>query len=350
MVDTTKATNQATTPQVQTRVGKDGKEHDVVLRVRGLKKYFPIQSGLIIQRSVGAVKAVDDVSFDVYQGETLGLVGESGCGKSTTGRTVLQLYRPTAGEVEFEGTNLVTLKGEDLRKMRRKMQMIFQDPYASLNPRMSVGRIIAEPLQVHNVGTPQERREKVQALLERVGLNPYYVNRYPHEFSGGQRQRIGIARALALNPTLIVADEPISALDVSIQAQVVNLLQDLQEEFGLTYLFIAHDLSMVRHICDRVAVMYLGKIVELADANELYTNPLHPYTQALLSAVPVPDPEIEQKRQRIILKGDVPSPANPPIGCNFNTRCPVAIEVCFKDEPELQEVTPGHWVSCHRVN
>ncbi len=350
MVDTTKATNQATTPQVQTRVGKDGKEHDVVLRVRGLKKYFPIQSGLIIQRSVGAVKAVDDVSFDVYQGETLGLVGESGCGKSTTGRTVLQLYRPTAGEVEFEGTNLVTLKGEDLRKMRRKMQMIFQDPYASLNPRMSVGRIIAEPLQVHNVGTPQERREKVQALLERVGLNPYYVNRYPHEFSGGQRQRIGIARALALNPTLIVADEPISALDVSIQAQVVNLLQDLQEEFGLTYLFIAHDLSMVRHICDRVAVMYLGKIVELADANELYTNPLHPYTQALLSAVPVPDPEIEQKRQRIILKGDVPGPANPPIGCNFNTRCPVAIEVCFKDEPELQEVTPGHWVSCHRVN
>ena len=350
MVDTTRATNQATSPQVQTRTGKDGKEHNVVLRVRGLKKYFPIQSGLIIQRAVGAVKAVDDVSFDVYQGETLGLVGESGCGKSTTGRTVLQLYRPTAGEVEFEGTNLVTLKGEDLRKMRRKMQMIFQDPYASLNPRMSVGRIIAEPLQVHNVGTAQERREKVQALLERVGLNPYYVNRYPHEFSGGQRQRIGIARALALNPTLIVADEPISALDVSIQAQVVNLLQDLQEEFGLTYLFIAHDLSMVRHICDRVAVMYLGKIVELADANELYTNPLHPYTQALLSAVPVPDPEIEQKRQRIILKGDVPSPANPPIGCNFNTRCPVAIEVCFKDEPELQEVTPGHWVSCHRVN
>ncbi|MCC7451551.1 MAG: dipeptide ABC transporter ATP-binding protein [Anaerolineae bacterium] len=327
----------------------DKKGREVLLKVRNLKKHFPISSGLLIQRQVGAVKAVDGLDFDVFKGETLGLVGESGCGKSTTGRTILQLYRPTEGSVEFEGIDLAKIKGEALRKMRRRMQMIFQDPYASLNPRMSVGRIVAEPLRVHNVGNAKEQQEKVQQLLERVGLNPYFVNRYPHEFSGGQRQRIGIARALALNPTLIVADEPISALDVSIQAQVVNLLQDLQQEFGLTYVFIAHDLSMVRHICDRVAVMYLGKIVELADAEELYTNPLHPYTQALLSAVPVPDPEVEQKRQRIILKGDVPSPANPPVGCNFNTRCPVAIEVCFRDEPELREVTPGHWVACHRV-
>jgi oligopeptide transport system ATP-binding protein len=341
--------NTAPNTMSSTAAAKNEKK-EVVLRVRNLKKYFPITSGLLIQREVAANKAVDDVSFEVYKGETLGLVGESGCGKSTTGRTVLQLYKPTAGSVEFEGTELTHLKNEEMRKMRRKMQMIFQDPYASLNPRMSVGRIISEPLEVHGVGTPTEQRAKVQELLERVGLNPYYINRYPHEFSGGQRQRIGIARALALNPTLIVADEPISALDVSIQAQVVNLLQDLQKELNLTYLFIAHDLSMVRHICDRVAVMYLGKIVELADSNELYTNPMHPYTQALLSAVPVPDPEVEQKRQRIILKGDLPSPVNPPVGCNFNTRCPVAIEgVCFTDEPELREVTPGHWVACHRV-
>ncbi len=343
MASATPQTNIKSAPTVD----KNGRE--VLLKVRNLKKYFPISSGLLIQRQVGAVKAVDGLDFDVFKGETLGLVGESGCGKSTTGRTILQLYRPTEGSVEFEGIDLAKLKGEALRKMRKRMQMIFQDPYASLNPRMSVGRIIAEPLRVHNVGSAKEQQEKVQQLLERVGLNPYFVNRYPHEFSGGQRQRIGIARALALNPTLIVADEPISALDVSIQAQVVNLLQDLQQEFGLTYLFIAHDLSMVRHICDRVAVMYLGKIVELADAEELYTNPLHPYTQALLSAVPVPDPEVEQKRQRIILKGDVPSPANPPVGCNFNTRCPVAIEVCFRDEPVLREVTPDHWVACHRV-
>ncbi len=335
--------------QVKEAPKTDSKGREVLLRVRGLKKYFPITAGIILQRQVGAVKAVDGLDFDVYKGETLGLVGESGCGKSTTGRTVLQLYRPTEGSVEFEGVDLVQLKGEALRKMRKRMQMIFQDPYASLNPRMSVGRIVAEPLKVHNVGTAKDQQERVQYLLQRVGLNPYYVNRYPHEFSGGQRQRIGIARALALNPSLIVADEPISALDVSIQAQVVNLLQDLQQEYGLTYLFIAHDLSMVRHICDRVAVMYLGKIVELASAEELYGNPLHPYTQALLSAVPVPDPEVEQKRQRIILKGDVPSPANPPVGCNFNTRCPVAVEVCFREEPELREVLPGHWVSCHRV-
>jgi oligopeptide transport system ATP-binding protein len=319
----------------------------VLLSVRGLKKYFPITAGFIFQREVGAVKAVDGLDFDVFKGETLGLVGESGCGKSTTGRTILQLYRPTEGSVIFEGKDLAQTKGEALRRMRRRMQMIFQDPYASLNPRMSVGRIIAEPLFVHGVGTPKERTARVQYLMEKVGLNPYFVNRYPHEFSGGQRQRIGIARALALNPSLIVADEPISALDVSIQAQVVNLLQDLQKELGLTYLFIAHDLSMVRHICDRVAVMYLGKIVELARSSELYTNPLHPYTQALLSAVPVPDPEVERKRQRIILKGDVPSPSNPPLGCNFNTRCPVAVETCFRDEPELREVLPGHWVACH---
>ncbi len=344
MVDT------VSSAKIKGEAKKNGKDREVLLSVKGLKKYFPITSGLIVQRQVGAVKAVDGIDFDVFKGETLGLVGESGCGKSTTGRTVLQLYRPTAGSVEFDGVDLAQLKGEPLRRMRKRMQMIFQDPYASLNPRMSVGRIIAEPLKVHNVGAGKEQQERVQFLLDRVGLNPYFVNRYPHEFSGGQRQRIGIARALALNPELIVCDEPISALDVSIQAQVVNLLQDLQHEYGLTYLFIAHDLSMVRHICDRVAVMYLGKIVELAQAEELYGNPLHPYTQSLLSAVPVPDPEVERKRQRIILKGDVPSPANPPVGCNFNTRCPVSIEVCFREEPELHEVVPGHWVACHRVS
>ncbi len=324
---------------------------EVLLSVKGLKKHFPITSGIIVQRQVGAVKAVDDVSFDVYKGETLGLVGESGCGKSTTGRTVLQLYKPTAGSVVFEGKELTTLPGEELRKMRRRMQMIFQDPFASLNPRMSVGRIVAEPIRIHKmIDNRKEEQEYVEHLLERVGLNPHYVNRYPHEFSGGQRQRIGVARALALKPTFIVADEPISALDVSIQAQVVNLLEDLQDELNLTYLFIAHDLSMVRHICDRVAVMYLGKIVELAPADELYENPLHPYTQALLSAVPVPDPLVEERRQRIILTGDVPSPANPPTGCNFNTRCPVAFDLCYQDpDPVLTEVSPGHFVSCHRT-
>ncbi|KXK18116.1 MAG: putative oligopeptide ABC transporter ATP-binding protein [Chloroflexi bacterium OLB15] len=326
--------------------------HEVILSVKNLKKHFPINSGVIIQRQIGAVKAVDDVSFDVMKGETLGLVGESGCGKSTTGRTVLQLYKPTSGSVVFEGKELSTIATNELRHMRRKMQMIFQDPFASLNPRMSVGNIVAEPLKIHNVIQNKfELQEYVESLLQRVGLNPYYVNRYPHEFSGGQRQRIGIARALALKPTFIVADEPISALDVSIQAQVVNLLEDLQEEFNLTYLFIAHDLSMVRHICDRVAVMYLGKIVELGTTDEVYNNPLHPYTQALLSAVPVPDPLIEKKRQRIILKGDVPSPARPPVGCNFNTRCPVAVPgICYQEpDPPLEEVEPGHWVACHRV-
>jgi oligopeptide transport system ATP-binding protein len=328
----------------------DSKE--ALLQVRNLKKYFPITAGLIFQRQVGSVKAVDDVSFDVFKGETLGLVGESGCGKSTTGRTVLQLYKPTEGSVVFEGKELTTLSPAELRKTRRRMQMIFQDPFASLNPRMSVGNIVSEPLRIHKViDGKAELQEYVEHLLERVGLNPYYVNRYPHEFSGGQRQRIGIARALALRPSFIVADEPISALDVSIQAQVVNLLEELQEEFNLTYLFIAHDLSMVRHICDRVAVMYLGKIVELGTTDDVYDNPLHPYTQALLSAVPVPDPIKERERQRIIIAGDVPSPARPPIGCNFNTRCPVAIAgICYQEpDPALEEVTPGHWVACHRV-
>jgi oligopeptide transport system ATP-binding protein len=325
---------------------------DALLQVKGLKKHFPITSGIVLQRQVGAVKAVDDVSFDVFKGETLGLVGESGCGKSTTGRTVLQLYKPTAGSIVFEGSELTTMPADELRKMRRRMQMIFQDPYASLNPRMTVGSIVSEPLIIHKIYTNKtEMQEFVESLLERVGLNPYYVNRYPHEFSGGQRQRIGIARALALRPSFIVADEPISALDVSIQAQVVNLLEDLQEEFGLTYLFIAHDLSMVRHICNRVAVMYLGKIVELGPTDEVYENPIHPYTQSLLSAVPVPDPTIERQRQRIILSGDVPNPARPPIGCNFNTRCPVSISgICYQEpDPPLIEVMPGHWAACHRA-
>jgi oligopeptide transport system ATP-binding protein len=334
----------------KTKNKNDGRE--VLVDVKGLKKHFPITAGIVLQRQVGAVKAVDGVDFQVFKGETLGLVGESGCGKSTTGRTVLQLYKPTEGSVVFEGKELSTMPGDDLRKMRRRIQMIFQDPYASLNPRMTVGNIVGEPLRIHNVMSDKnEMQGYVESLLERVGLNPYYINRYPHEFSGGQRQRIGIARALALKPSFIVADEPISALDVSIQAQVVNLLEDLQSEFGLTYLFIAHDLSMVRHICTRVAVMYLGKIVEMGPTDEVYENPLHPYTQALLSAVPVPDPLLEKKRQRVILTGDVPSPARPPIGCNFNTRCPVAIAgICYQEpDPPLVEVTPGHWAACHRA-
>jgi len=322
--------------------------NDVLLRVEDLKMHFPIYRG-VFQRQVGAVHAVDGVSFDVCRGETLGLVGESGCGKSTTGRTILQLYKPTAGKVHFDGVDLVALKGEELRVMRRKMQMIFQDPYASLNPRMTVSDTVGEPLMVHNVATGKEIEERVAHLLKVVGLNPSFASRYPHEFSGGQRQRIGIARALALQPSFIVCDEPISALDVSIQAQVVNLLEELQEEFNLTYLFIAHDLSMVRHISKRVAVMYLGVIMELADRDDLYLNPLHPYTQALLSAVPIPDPIADALRTRTILEGDVPSPVNPPSGCRFRTRCPIAEKICSESRPDFREVTPGHFVACHLV-
>jgi len=321
----------------------------VLLRVENLVKHFPITKGIFIQKQVGAVHAVDGVSFNILRGETLGLVGESGCGKSTTGRAILQLHKPTSGHVFFEGEDLVTMRAESLRRMRRKMQMIFQDPYASLNPRMTVGEIIGEPLVIHNLAPKKEAEERVQQLLRLVGLNPSYSNRYPHEFSGGQRQRIGVARALALQPSLIICDEPISALDVSVQAQVVNLLEDLQHQFNLTYLFIAHDLSMVRHISTRVAVMYLGVIGELAAREELYTNPLHPYTQALLSAVPIPDPVAEEVRQRIILQGDVPSPVNPPSGCRFRTRCPLAAKICAEVKPEFREVSPGHFVACHMV-
>jgi len=324
-------------------------EDKVLVRVEHLKKYFPITRGLIFSRHVGDIKAVDDVSFDVYRGETLGLVGESGCGKTTTGRTIVQLYRPTAGRIYYDGQDLVQMRGSELRHMRRRVQIIFQDPYASLNPRLTVGAIVGEPLEIHRAARGKEMRERVEELLQLVGLDPYFINRYPHEFSGGQRQRIGVARTLALDPEFIVCDEPISALDVSIQAQIVNLLEELQERLGLTYLFIAHDLSMVRHISDRVAVMYLGKIVELTDRDTLYTDPLHPYTQALLSAVPIPDPVVEEKRQRIILEGDVPSPANPPPGCNFNPRCPVAMDVCSEVEPEFIEVEPGHFCACHLV-
>src|SRR5512134_5750 len=320
---------------------------DNIVEVRDIKMHFPVTSGIVFQRKVADVKAVDGVTFDIKRGETLGLVGESGCGKTTLGRVVLLLYKPTAGSVKFQGQDLTKLKGGDLRRMRRHMQMIFQDPYASLNPRMTIGSIIAEPLVIHGlVKTRKERLERVQELMRVVGLNPYYANRYPHEFSGGQRQRIGIARALAVQPAFIVADEPVSALDVSIQAQIINLLEDLQDQFGLTYLFIAHDLSVVRHISDRIAVMYLGKIMELADRDELYANPMHPYTQALLSAVPIPDPVVEEKRRRIILEGDVPSPANPPKGCNFSTRCPKVMDVCRDQEPGFIDYGNGHYAAC----
>nr|WP_284698143.1 oligopeptide/dipeptide ABC transporter ATP-binding protein [Thermoanaerobacterium thermosaccharolyticum] len=309
------------------------------MEVKNLKKYFHVSGGIL--------KAVDDVSFTIKRGETLGLVGESGCGKSTTGRTVIGLYEATGGSVIFDDIPVHKMNDETRRKFARKAQMIFQDPYASLNPRMTVGDIIGEGIDIHGLYTGKERRERIYNLLELVGLNREHANRFPHEFSGGQRQRIGIARAMAIEPEFIVCDEPISALDVSIQAQIVNLLMNLQEEKGLTYLFIAHDLSMVRHISDRVAVMYLGSIAELTQSGELYTNPLHPYTQALLSAVPIPDPEVERKRERIILEGDVPSPINPPSGCRFRTRCKYAMDICSEVTPSLKEVGSGHFVACH---
>ncbi len=315
--------------------------HKDLVNVRGLVKHFAVEG------SDDVVRAVDGVSFEIFAGETLGLVGESGCGKSTVGRCLLRLIEPTAGEVEFEGRDVLSLGKTQLREIRREMQIVFQDPYASLNPRMKVGDIVGEPLVIHKVGTRKERDERVAELLKRVGLDPDYRNRYPHEFSGGQRQRIGVARTLALNPKLIVADEPVSALDVSVQAQVVNLLQDLQIEFGLAYLFISHGLAVVEHISNRVAVMYLGRIVEVTTAAELYANPLHPYTKALLSAIPIPDPK--HKRERIVLQGDVPTPINPPSGCRFRTRCPIAIDECARIDPELREVSSGHTVACIRV-
>ncbi|MEG1416430.1 MAG: dipeptide ABC transporter ATP-binding protein [Clostridium sp.] len=317
-----------------------------LLEVKNLKKYFPIKKGLL-GNQISYVKSVDDISFTINKGETLGLVGESGCGKTTTGRTILKLYEPTAGDIIYNGVNLSPLSSGQMQDYRKKMQMIFQDPYASLNSRMTVGDIIGEPIDIHKIAKGQERKDRISYLLERVGLNSEHANRYPHEFSGGQRQRIGIARALAVEPEFIVCDEPISALDVSIQAQVVNMLEDLQSELGLTYLFIAHDLSMVKHISNRVGVMYLGNMVELAESNELYSNPLHPYTQALLSAIPIPDPEESRAKQRIILEGDIPSPIDPPAGCRFAGRCRYAKPECFETNPVVKEVSPGHQVACH---
>jgi peptide/nickel transport system ATP-binding protein len=322
-------------------IPEENQKHELV-RVRGLVKHFPVEG------SEDMVRAVDGVSFGIYRGETLGLVGESGCGKSTVGRCLLRLIEPTSGEITFEARNVLSLGKRELRELRREMQIVFQDPYASLNPRMRVGDIVGEPLVIHGVGKKRERRERVAELLRKVGLDANYMKRYPHEFSGGQRQRIGVARTLALNPKLIVADEPVSALDVSVQAQVVNLLQDLQTELGLTYLFISHGLAVVEHISTRVAVMYLGRIVEVASAAELYSLPLHPYTKALLSAIPVPDPQ--RKRERIVLQGDVPTPIDPPSGCRFRTRCPMAIDECARIDPELREVSPGHTVACIRVD
>src|SRR5450756_683859 len=318
--------------------------NEILLDVRHLKTYFPIKNGLF-SKVTGYVKAVDDVSFQIRKGETLGLVGESGCGKTTTGKSILRLNEYAAGEVFFEGQDIMKLNRSDMRKMRREMQLIYQDPYSSLNPRMSIGDIIAEPLEIHGISEGTERAKRVNELLSVVGLSPYHAKRYPHEFSGGQRQRIGIARALALNPKLIVCDEPVSALDVSIQSQVLNLLNDLQREFGLTYLFIAHNLSVVEHISDRVGVMYLGKMVEICGSDELYGNPLHPYTEALMSAIPIPDPSLE--RHRILLEGDVPSPVNPPSGCRFHTRCRKAFAKCKEVEPELIDVGNDHQVACH---
>jgi oligopeptide transport system ATP-binding protein len=322
--------------------------NDILLDVKDLVKHFPVQQGVLASRLGKKVRAVDGVSFTVRKGETLGLVGESGSGKSTAGRAIMRLLEPTSGSVTFDGIDVLKLKGKSLKDFRRNVQIIFQDPYASLNPRMTIGEIVTEPLKIHRIGTSREQIKQAKELLEITGLNPEHINRYPHEFSGGQRQRIGIARALALRPKLIVADEPVSALDVSIQAQVLNLLDKLQDEFDLTYLFIAHDLSVVQHISDEIAVMYLGKIVEVADWNMLYKEPYHPYTQSLLSAVPVPDPKLQRTRERILLQGDPPSPIDPPSGCNFHTRCPIAqFPICSDQVPELREVAPGHQASCH---
>jgi len=323
-------------------------DNNILVDVKDLYMYFPVTAG-VMRKKIADVKAVDGISFFIKKGETLGLVGESGCGKTTTGRSILQLYEVTSGEVLFEGRDLCKIKGEELRKMRRDMQLIFQDPYASLDPRMTCGQIIGEPLAVHKLATGEAYREQVAELLSMVELEPRMMERYPHEFSGGQRQRIGIARALALRPKLIICDEPVSALDVSIQAQVITLLMRLREELNLTYLFIAHDLSVVRHISDRVAVMYLGKVMEITHSDELYDNPLHPYSLALLSAVPIPDPAVDRKRQRILLTGDVPSPVNPPPGCHFNPRCSVAMDICTQEEPPLIDIGNEHWVACHRV-
>jgi oligopeptide transport system ATP-binding protein len=331
-------------------VGEVERVPEPLIQIRDLKVHFPVRTGVLVSRVTGQVHAVDGISFDIHKGETLGLVGESGCGKSTTGRAILQLVRPTAGQVLYAGQDLVTLKGRALRPLRRKMQMIFQNPYASLDPRMTVGAIVAEPLQVHGLARGKTLANRVRDLIAMVGLDPAHVRRFPHEFSGGQRQRIGIARALALEPEFIVADEPISALDVSIQAQILNLLQDLKQQLGLTLLFIAHDLSAVRHLCDRTAVMYLGKIVELAGAKQLSKRPEHPYTQALVSAVPVPDPVIQTRRRRIVLQGDVPSPMNPPSGCRFRTRCAYAFDRCVTEEPPLLDRGTAQAVACHLMD
>ncbi|HEY9862680.1 MAG TPA: dipeptide ABC transporter ATP-binding protein [Candidatus Obscuribacterales bacterium] len=328
---------------------KSHQKNTPLIRVENLQKHFPVMEGILLQRQIAAIKAVDGITFNINRGETLSLVGESGCGKSTTGRMILQLAHPTGGKIYFENTDLTALNSKELQPFRRRMQMIFQDPYSSLNPRMTVGKIISEPLIIHQLATNKIAQNCVKDLLELVGLNDDVINRYPHEFSGGQQQRIGIARALAMNPDFIVCDEPIASLDVSIQAQVINLMQNLQQNLGLTYLFIAHDLSIVRHISDRVAVMYLGKIVELADRISLYENPLHPYTQALLSAVPIPDPELEAKRQRILLTGEIPSPLNPPMGCRFCSRCPSVMEQCWLEEPRLKDMGLNHSVACHLI-
>ena len=326
------------------------KDDDILVDVRGLKMYFPVTEGVIISRVVAEVKAVDGVSFFIKRGETLGLVGESGCGKTTTGRCILQLEKATAGEILYNGKDLTKLTQKEMSPIREKIQVIFQDPFSSLNPRMKIGDILAEPMAVHNIITDKEgRNNRVRELLSLCGLNPKFADRYPHEMSGGQRQRVGIARALALNPEFIICDEAVSALDVSIQAQVINLLEDLRDEFGLTYLFISHDLSVIRHLCQRVAVMYLGHIVELAECDELYDNPIHPYTRALLAAVPIPDPAVEAKRAHEVVKGEVPSPINPPSGCVFHPRCTIAVDGCSKAIPEFREIKPGHWVACTEV-